>query len=66
MKDVEDMEKDLDNLICNDIDEASVNDIVNRINDILKSAAETVGCMKDNYRPTMKGKSIDIKANGKL
>ena len=65
LKDFEDIEKDLDNLMCNDIDEASVNDIVNRINDILKSAAKTVGCMKDNYRPIMKGKSYDKKANGK-
>ena len=59
LKYVEDIEKDLDNLICNDIDAASVNDIVNCINDILKSAAKTVGCMKDNYIPTMKSKSID-------
>ena len=42
-----------------------VNDIVNRINDILKSAAKTVGCMKDNYRPKLNGKSIDKKAIGK-
>ena len=62
MKDVEDIEKELDNLMCNDIDAASVND---RINDILKSAAKAVGCMKDNYRPTMKGKSIDKQVNGK-
>ena len=65
LKDVEDIEKDLDNLMCNDIDAASVNDIVNHINDILKSAAIAVGCMKDNYTPTMKSKSIDKKVNGK-
>ena len=36
LKDVEDIEKYFDNLMCNDIDEASVNDIVNRITDIQK------------------------------
>ena len=65
LKDVEDIKKDLDTLICNDIDAASVNDIVIRINDLLKSSAKTAGCMKDNYRPTMKGKELIKKANGK-
>ena len=60
LKAVEDIEKDLENLICNDIDAASVNDIVNRINDILKSAAKTFDCMKNNYRPTMKNKRTTI------
>ena len=56
MKEVDDIEKDLDDLMCNDIDAASVNHTVIRVNDILKTTVKTVGFMKDKYKPTVKGK----------
>ena len=39
--------------------------LVIHTNDIVKRTAKTVGCMKDNYTPTMKSKRIDTKATGK-